>query len=451
MRDMRDWESLDKKYIWHPFTQMQEWLASEPLVIEQGQGSWLIDTKGNRYLDGVSSLWVNIHGHNNPKINNAIKSQLEKISHSTLLGLAGVPSIELAEKLVEISPAGLSRVFYSDSGSTAVEVALKVAFQYWRNLGRPEKKMFIGLDQAYHGDTIGSVSLGGIDIFHSIFHPLLFKTSAIPTPFPYLSPEMEPEELKDKCVENFRRLAAERSDEIAALIVEPLVQGAAGMIVHPPGFLKELEKVCREYNILLICDEVATGFGRTGAMFASQRENVRPDIMCIAKGLTGGYLPLAATLFTESIFDAFMGTYTDYRTFFHGHSYTGNALACAAANASIEIFEHEKVLEKLQPKIRLLQGLLESEISGLPHVGDIRQCGFMVGIELAADVSSREPYPPELQIGARVTGNIRKHGVILRPLGNVVVMMPPLCVSEKELELLVSKTALSISEICGAS
>ena len=448
---MRDWESLDKKYLWHPFTQMEEWLASQPLVIDRGQGSWLIDTKGNKYLDGVSSLWVNVHGHNNQKINDAIKSQLEKISHSTLLGLAGTPSIKLAEKLVGLCPEGLTRVFYSDSGSTAVEVALKVAFQYWRNLGHPGKKMFVGLDQAYHGDTIGSVSLGGIDIFHSIFNPLLFKTCAIPTPFPYRSPELEPEEVKQKCLDNFKRLAAERSDEIAALIVEPLVQGAAGMIVHPQGFLKELEKICRDHDILLICDEVATGFGRTGAMFASQKEDVRPDIMCVAKGLTGGYLPLAATLFTENIFEAFLGAHTDYKTFFHGHSYTGNALACAAAKACIEIFEQDHVIEKLQPKIMLLSDLLETKILPLTHVGEIRQCGFMVGIELVQDTSSREPYATALQIGAQVARNIRKHGVILRPLGNVVVIMPPLCMSESEMDFLVTKAALSISEICGAN
>lgn len=446
---MRDWESLDKKYIWHPFTQMEDWLRSETLVIEQGHGSWLIDTNGKRYLDGVSSLWVNVHGHNHNRINEAIKLQIDKIAHSTLLGLAGVPSIELAEKLVQITPSGLTKVFYSDSGSTAVEVALKIAFQYWKNRGRPQKKIFVGLDQAYHGDTIGSVSLGGINIFHSIFNPLLFKTLAIPTPFPYQSPELEPDELRNKCVENFRRLADERSDEIAALIVEPLVQGAAGIIVHPPGFLKALEQICRDHDILLVCDEVATGFGRTGAMFASQKEAVSPDIMCLAKGLTGGYLPLAATLVTDQIFEAFLGPFTDYRTFFHGHSYTGNALACAAANTCIQIFEEDRVIEKLQPKIGILSDLLEKQIANIAHVADIRQCGFMVGIELAQAPSRHQSYPVELRMGAQVTQNIRKHGVILRPLGDVVVMMPPLCITENELEFLVSRTAESITEICG--
>ncbi len=446
---MRDWELLDKKFIWHPFTQMEDWLASEALVIDKGDGAWLIDTKGNKFLDGVSSLWVNIHGHNNKRINEAVRNQLDKVAHSTLLGLASVPSIELAEKLVGLAPEGLVKIFYSDSGSTAVEVALKVAFQYWKNLGHQRKKLFVGLDQAYHGDTIGSVSLGGIDIFHSIFSPLLFRTHAIPTPFPYQSPELEPEELRRKCVDNFSRLAAERSEEIAALIVEPLVQGAAGMIVHPRGFLKELEEVCRNYDILMICDEVATGFGRTGSMFACQKENVCPDIMCLAKGLTGGYLPLAATLFTEKIFDAFRGSFTDYKTFFHGHSYTGNALACAAANACLEIFQEDRVLERMQPKIKLLSDLLDDMIAPLGNVADVRQCGFMVGIELAQDVSYRLPYPPEKRVGAQVTQNIRRHGVILRPLGDVVVLMPPLCIDEDELYLLVSKTALSISEVCG--
>ncbi|MDD3472097.1 MAG: adenosylmethionine--8-amino-7-oxononanoate transaminase [Syntrophaceae bacterium] len=448
---MRDWESLDKKYIWHPFTQMQDWLSSNNIVVKSGTGAWLIDTHGNRYLDGVSSLWVNVHGHNNCRLNDSIKSQLEKISHSTLLGLAGVPSIELAEKLVEITPEGLDKVFYSDSGSTAVEVALKVAFQYWKNLGRTEKKIFVGLDQAYHGDTIGSVSLGGIDLFHSIFNPLLFKKCAIPTPFPYEFPDLTPEEVKERCLDNFRKLVSERSHEIAALIVEPLVQGAAGMIVHPPGFLKALEQICRNHEILLICDEVATGFGKTGTMFACEREKVVPDIICLAKGLTGGYLPLAATLFTDQIFEAFLGPYSEYRTFFHGHSYTGNALACAAANGCIKIFEEDKVIEQIQPKIGLLSELLDERISPLVHVSDVRQCGFMVGIQLAQDRDKRTPYPLEKRTGALVTQNIRKHGVILRPLGDVVVIMPPLCITEDELEFLVSKTALSIMEICGAN
>ena len=448
---MRNWAELDKRYIWHPFTQMEEWTRTDPLVIERAEGNMLIDTEGRRYLDGVSSLWVNIHGHRKKAVDEAIVRQLGKVAHSTLLGLAGVPSIELAEKLVAITPQGLDRVFYSDSGSTAVEVALKIAFQYWRNQGRDRKRLFVTLSEAYHGDTIGSVSVGAIDLFHSIFHPLLFQTLTIPTPFPYASPGLSPEECKENSLNSFRNLAEERADEIAALIAEPLVQGAAGMIVHPPGFLKGLEKICRDYEILLICDEVATGFGRTGKMFACEHEEVRPDIMALAKGLSAGYLPLAATMVSEAIYSAFLGEYGEYKAFFHGHSYTGNALACAAACACLDVFDQENTIDALQEKIALLEERLAQEIAALPHVGEVRQRGFMVGIELVKDRPSRTPYPPESCMGARVTQQVRTHGVILRPLGNVVILMPPLSITLDEIRLLVSATAASIQEVCSGN
>ena len=446
---MKNWAELDKKYIWHPFTQMEEWLQSDPLVIERADGNYLIDTEGRRYLDGVSSLWVNVHGHRKAEIDEAIIRQLGRVAHSTLLGLAAVPSIELAQRLVQAAPEGLNRVFYSDSGSTAVEVALKIAFQYWKNLGQENKRLFVTLSEAYHGDTIGSVSLGGIDLFHSIFHPLLFHTLTIPTPFPYRCPDLSPEECRDRSLNQFRALASDRADQIAALVVEPLVQGAAGMIVHPRGFLKGLEEICREHRILLICDEVATGFGRTGKMFACEHEGVQPDMMALAKGLSGGYLPLAATLVTDEIHRAFLGKHTEYKTFFHGHSYTGNALACAAACACLAVFEKEKVLENAQSKIASLARVLKEQVDPLPHVGQIRQCGFMIGIELVEDRVTRRPYPVELRMGAAVTQNVRKHGVILRPLGDVVVLMPPLSITDDQIRELVSATAKSIEEMCG--
>lgn len=445
---VKNWAELDKKYIWHPFTQMEEWLQSDPLVIERAEGNYLIDTQGRKYLDGVSSLWVNVHGHRKDQIDSAIREQLDKVAHSTLLGLAGVPSIELAEKLVRITPPGLNKVFYSDSGSTAVEVGLKIAFQYWRNVGHEEKKLFVTLSNAYHGDTIGSVSLGGIDLFHTIFYPLLFHTLTIPSPFPYRYPGLNAEECRDRSLDHFRAICEDRGNEIAALVVEPLVQGAAGMVVHPRGFLKGLEELCRKHNILLVCDEVATGFGRTGKMFACEHEDVRPDVMALAKGLSGGYLPLAATLVTEEIHAAFLGAHTEYKTFFHGHSYTGNALACAAACACLDLFESERVLEGVQSKIALLKKGLSREIAPLPYVGEIRQCGFMVGIELVKDRILRDAYPLELRVGAQVTQNVRKHGIILRPLGDVVVFMPPLSFTPDEIQRLVSVTAQSITEIC---
>ena len=430
---------------------MEEWLRSDVLVIDAAEGNYLIDVEGRRYLDGVSSLWVNVHGHRKGKIDEAIRQQLDKVAHSTLLGLASTPSIELAEKLVRITPRNLAKVFYSDSGSTAVEVGLKIAFQYWRNLGYKDKSLFITLSDAYHGDTIGSVSLGGIDLFHSIFHPLLFHTLSIPTPFPYRYPELTPEQCKEMSLDRLERLIHEHSGHIAAMVMEPLVQGAAGMIVHPEGFLREVWNICRRHEILLVCDEVATGFGRTGRMFAVEHEGVEPDIMCLAKGLSGGYLPLAATLVSEEIFNAFLGSYTDYKTFFHGHSYTGNALACAAACACLDIFEEERVLETAQDKIQLLHEELEAQVAPLPWVGDLRQCGFMVGIELVADRSTRKAFPVELRMGARVTQDIRKAGVILRPLGDVVVLMPPLSLTADEIRYLVSATAQSIQNVCAGS
>jgi adenosylmethionine-8-amino-7-oxononanoate transaminase len=443
-----DWSELDKKYIWHPFTQMYEWVQSAPLVIERADGNYLIDTEGHRYLDGVSSLWVNLHGHRKAEIDQAIIRQLDKVAHSTLLGLAGVPSIELARKLVEISPEGLSKVFYSDSGSTAVEVALKIAYQYWKNRGYDKKKLFVTLSESYHGDTIGSVSLGGIDLFHSIYRPLLFDTLSIPTPFPYRYPDLTPEQCRDRSLEAFRSLAREQADEIAALVVEPRVQGAAGMIVHPDGFLKGLERLCREHDILLVCDEVATGFGRTGRMFACEHEQVRPDLMTVAKGLSGGYLPLAATLVTEEIHQAFLGDYGEYKTFFHGHSYTGNALACEAACASLSIFEQERILDSVPHKIALINERLTEEVASLPHVGEVRQCGLMIGAQLVQDCETRQPYEATLRMGARVTQDVRSRGVILRPLGDVVVMMPPLSITAEQIRHLVSATAQSIREVC---
>jgi len=445
---MTNWAELDKQYLWHPFTQMQDWDAGEPLVIESADGNYLIDTEGRRYLDGVSSLWVNVHGHRRKQIDEAIVAQLAKVAHSTLLGLASVPSIELGRKLVNITPEGLNRVFYSDSGSTAVEVALKIAFQYWKNRGFEKKRLFVTLSESYHGDTIGSVSLGGIDLFHTIFHPLLFQTLSVPTPFPYRYPDLTAEEVRDRSLHAFLSLAEDRGGEIAALVVEPMVQGAAGMIVHPRGFLKGLEEICRAHRILLICDEVATGFGRTGKLFACEHEGVRPDMMCLAKGLSGGYLPLAATMVTDEIYRAFLGPYREYRTFFHGHSYTGNALACAAACACLDIFESERVVHGSQAKIAFLAERLAEEIAPLPCVGEIRQCGLMVGIELCEDRSTRAAFPPELRMGAQVCQDVRKRGVILRPLGDVVVLMPPLSITADEIETLVAATASSIVEIC---
>ncbi len=415
---------IDARHVWHPFTQMAGWLGDRPLVIESGEGAWLVDVDGRRYLDAISSLWTNVHGHRRPEIDEAVRAQLGRIAHSTLLGLANVPSIELAEKLVEVAPDGLQHVFYSDSGSTAVEVALKVTYQYWQQVGRPEKREFATLKEAYHGDTIGSVSLGGIDLFHKTYKALLFDSHKV-DPF--------------DGGESLERVFEAHGERLAAFVMEPLVQGAAGMLVHPEGFLKRVRALCDAHDVFLVCDEVATAFGRTGTLFACEQEGVAPDVLCLAKGITGGYLPLAATLFTRRIYEGFLGEYGEFKTFFHGHTYTGNPLACAAALASLRIFETEQVLEKMRPKVTHLRRRLEA-LRSHEKVVDVRQKGLMAGVEVG-------PYPPEARMGHHVSMAARDKGVILRPLGNVVVLMPPLCIEPEEIDLMMDAVEYGIETV----
>lgn len=431
-------ESLDKKFIWHPFTQMKDWEKDTPVIIEGGKGSVLTDIHGKKYIDGVSSLWVTVHGHRKKEIDQAVAKQLGKIAHSTLLGLSNVPAILLAEKLVAIAPAGLTKVFYSDSGSTAVEIALKIAFQYWQQKGpaHQRKTGFISLSGAYHGDTLGSVSVGGIDLFQAIYRPLLFQTRKIDSPHCYrCAYGLTWPECQKTCLMHAERTIEKYASVTAALILEPLVQGAAGMLIQPTGYVKRIRELCTKNNILMIADEVATGFGRTGKMFACEHEQVTPDILCAAKGITGGYLPLAATLTTEEIYRGFLGEPQEFRTFFHGHTYTGNPLACAAAIASIKLFKKEKTLARLQPKIAYLKKEL-ARFSELKHVGSIRQKGFMVGIELVKDRAMKTPYPPVDKIGAGIVLECRNRGLIIRPLGDVLVLMPPLSISIREIKQL---------------
>jgi adenosylmethionine-8-amino-7-oxononanoate aminotransferase len=417
---------LDKEYLWRPFTQMAEWLKSEPVIIDSAEGFYLIDTEGKRYIDGVSSLWCNVHGHRVKEIDDAIKAQIDKVSHSTLLGLGQTKSIELAEKLVRITPANLQKVFYSDSGSTAVEIALKMAYQYFQNTARKKRKKFIALESSYHGDTIGSVSLGGIRTFHHIFRPLLFETFFVPAPHPYRFKGGK-QECALHSLGRIESILRTHADEIVAIVIEPLVQGAAGIIVHPAGFLTAVRRLATEYGIFLIADEVATGFGKTGKMFACEHEAVAPDIICLGKGLNGGYLPLAATLTTQQIFDAFLGDVTEHKTFYHGHTYTGNALACAAALASLQLFEQNRVIGSLPVKIDLMEHYF-AKIADLPFVGDVRRCGLMGAVEIVKDKSHKESFPPGWRIGARLCLSMRPAGVILRPLGDCVVIMPPVAI-----------------------
>ncbi|MEJ2695682.1 MAG: adenosylmethionine--8-amino-7-oxononanoate transaminase [Candidatus Sulfobium sp.] len=467
MEEQSRLEELDKRYIWHPFTQMKDWEREKTVIVARGSDSCIEDIEGNRYLDGVSSLWVNIHGHRKKEIDDAIREQVEQISHCTMLGLSNVPAIKLAERLMGVigrsfgrtgSPSWLpssgqaqgpvlSRVFYSDNGSTAVEVALKMAFQYWLHKGVTGKNSFLSLNNAYHGDTIGAVSVGGVDIFHEVFGPLLFKTFKAPSPYCYrceLGGEFPGCDIF--CLKKMEGILAGHGDEIAAVIIEPVVQAVGGMIVSPPGYLRGVRDLCTRYNVLLIADEVATGFGRTGLMFACEHESVVPDMLCLSKGITGGYLPLAVTVTTGEVYDAFLGDFRDLKTFFHGHSYTGNPLGCAAALACLDIFEKEGTLKRLQSRIKLLERGLR-EISRLKHVGEARNRGFMAGVELVKDRPTKEPYPWEEKMGWRVSMHARGKGVFIRPLGNVVVIMPPLNISEQDLRRMLDVIGESIKAV----
>ena len=438
----------DKKYLWHPFTQMEGWLREEPLIVEEAKGCLLKDTQGRWYLDGISSLWVNVHGHRHKKLDLALKAQIDKVSHSTLLGLSNVPAVKLAKELIKIAPRGLKKVFYSDSGSTAVEVALKIAYQYWQHKGRKDKIKFIYLENSYHGDTIGSVSVGGIDLFHKIYKPLLFKSYKASSAYCYRCPKNKKRgSCRFECLEGLEETLRNKHKKVAALILEPIVQAAGGIIVWPKGVLAKISKLCRKFGVLLITDEVATGFGRTGKMFACEYEAISPDILCLGKGITAGYLPLAATLTTDKIYNGFLDDYANKKTFFHGHTYTGNPLACSVALASLEIFKKERTLDRLQAKIKFLrQGLKRFE--ELKHVGDIRQKGFMVGIELVKNKQTKKPYRWEERVGIKVCQQVRKYGVILRPLGNVIVLMPPLVITKKELKIILDAAYKSIQDIC---
>ena len=432
--EYQDLAKKDFQYLWHPFTQMSDFTSRPPLIIERGEGIYLIDTQGNRYIDGVSSLWVNLHGHRRPEIDQAIKDQLDKIAHSTMLGMANVPAVLLAERLVEKTPENLTRVFFSDNGSTAMEIALKIAYQYWTNKGVSGKTRFVSLKNAYHGDTLGAVSVGGIDLFHSIYRPLLFPAYHAPSPYCYRCPlDKSYPACALACLEELEKMVESHRDEVIAIVSESAVQGAAGMIVMPQGYMRGLREIADKYGVPLILDEVAMGFGRTGKMWACEHEKAWPDIMALSKGITNGYLPLAATLTTEEIYSSFLGDYT--KTFYHGHSYTGNPLACAAALANLEIFDRDKTLEQLPPKIRLLSQWLE-KFQELSHVGDTRQKGLVAGIELVKDKATKEPYPREETVGFQVIYKARDKGVAIRPLGDVIVIMPPLVIPEGELDRL---------------
>lgn len=447
---LRDW---DNDCLWHPFTPMSAWRTEQAPIIVRAEGFNLYDQDGRRYLDGISSLWCNVHGHAAPEIDQAVQSQLHKVAHSTLLGLASEPSIRLARALVDRAPQGLTRVFYSDSGATTVEVALKMAYQYHRQKpeGPEERDTFLCVGNAYHGDTLGTVSVGGIDLFHRVYRHLLFPTLTVPSPVALRIPEGHTRDSwLQHCFDDVERTIRSNHRRLAAVVMEPIVQGAAGILVHPPGYLKHVRELCTRYHVLLIADEVAVGFGRTGTLFACEREQVSPDLLCLAKGISGGYLPLGATLATERIFSAFLGDPWQGRTFFHGHTYTGNALGCAAGLASLQLFEQRHVLDNVARCSQTISDRL-CAIADHPHVAEIRQCGMMVGIELVRDRDPLTSFPVEFRLGHQVTLAARRRGVILRPLGDVVVLMPAPGMDMANVENLCDVAIESIQEVTSAA
>ncbi len=448
--EIRRW---DAEHVWHPFTHMQEYLATEPIVVVRGEGNYLIDDRGRRLFDGTSALWCNLLGHRVPEIDAAVAEQLGRFAHTTLLGTTHPGVAELARRLVELAPAGLNHVFFSDSGATAVEAALKIAFQFrllTQGKAAAERAVYLSLDNAYHGDTLGAAAVGGVELFHDIFKPILLPSLKTPSPYCYRCPiGKTPGNCSIDCADDLERALARADGRVCAVILEPGVQAAAGMLTLPDGFLSRTADACRKHGALLILDEVATGFGRTGTMFACQREGVTPDLMCIAKGLTGGYLPVAATLATDRIYGAFLGRYDEYRHFFHGHTYTGNALGCAAALATIGLLSDGTIIGDVERKGRVLGDALEP-LRSHPHVGDIRHAGLMWGIELVADRASKTMFPPGERTGYHICLALRERGIFLRPLGDVLVLMPPLSSTDDELRHLAASLGAAIVERLGA-
>ncbi len=424
-----DLQALDHRHVWHPFTHMSQWLDDSPLVITHGEGVYLIDSDGKRYLDGISSLWCNVHGHQVKAIDDAIRNQLTRIAHTTQLGLANDQVAILSKKLVDIAPTGLEKVFFTSDGACATEVAFKLAVQYWWNTGKPEKTTFVGIAEAYHGDTTGAMSVGMTSAFHKPYMPLLFKVH-------YAQPALE----------SIEQLLLKHHDTIAAICLEPLVMAAGGMIVHADGFTRGVRELADRYNVLVIADEVATGFGRTGKMFACDHDAVTPDLLCVGKGMTGGYLPLAATLATKRVFDAFLGAPHEGKTFFHGHTYTGNPLACAAAIASIDLMQANRLVDRVAENAPNLAKMLD-RLRQLPYVGQIRQKGYMVGVDLLSDPKQNRPFDPKARVGARVCRLLRDRGIILRPLGDTIVIFPPLVIKTDDLQRIVDMLYEVISEL----
>ncbi|WP_152396470.1 adenosylmethionine--8-amino-7-oxononanoate transaminase [Paenibacillus guangzhouensis] len=433
----------DRAYVWHPFTQMKDYAEQDHLLITRAQGIELFDAEGKSYYDTVSSWWCNVHGHGNPRIKAAIQRQLDQFDHIMFSGLTHQPGIELAEKLVHITPEGLSKVFYSDNGSTAVEVAIKMSFQYWQQIGRKAKTGFVFMENSYHGDTIGAVSVGGVDLYHAMFKPLLFGAHRVPSPDVRVlgsgrTPEREAALVAD-ALEAVRALFQERADTLAGIIVEPMIQAAGGMVIYPAAYLAGLRELCAQYDVHLIADEVATGFGRTGTMFACEHAGISPDILCVSKGLTAGIMPLAATLCREEVYAAFYDDYATQKTFFHGHSFTGNPVACAVALESLRLFEEEGVLEQSHRAAAELSLQLRT-FESLPQVADVRQIGMIAAMDLYQDAASRTPFASETRIGNQIYQAGLDEGLILRPLGDTIYYWLPLSTTPEQVAEITERT-----------
>lgn len=431
----------DLRVLWHPCTQMKDHETLPLIAIRRGEGAWLEDFDGKRYLDAVSSWWVNLFGHANPRINAALGDQLKQLEHVIFAGFTHEPAVRLSEQLVALTPPGLSRCFLADNGSAAVEVAIKMSFHYWRNRGRPRKSRFITLANSYHGETLGALAVGNVELYKSLYKPLLMEVLTAPSPDCYLRESGESWESHSlRQFQHMERMLADHADEVAAVIVEPLVQCAGGMRMYHPVYLSRLRDACSRYGVHLIADEIAVGFGRTGTLFACEQAAITPDFMCVSKGLTGGYLPLSAVLTTDEIYAAFYDDYVNLTAFLHSHSYTGNPLACAAALATLDIFATENTVERNRPKAAYL-GRRARELEDHAHVTEVRQCGMIVAIEFAKDRRTREPYPWTERRGQRIYRYSLDQGVLLRPIGNVVYFMPPYIVDEAEMDLMVRVAA----------
>ena len=439
--------SLDKQYIWHPCTQQKDLETLPPIPITHGKGVYLYDAEGNSYIDGVSSWWVNNLGHSNTRLNKALSDQAEKVSHHIFAGMTHEPAVTLAQRLCQLTPGNMTKVFFTDNGSSAVEAALKMSFQFWQQSGHPEKTKFVSLTDAYHGETIGALSVSGCELYREIYKPLLLDGFQAQGPDCYRCPYGQHRETcSQHCFINLEKIVANNADQIAGVIIEPLVQGAAGMRIYPPGYLKRLRQLCDTYNIHYIADEIAVGFGRTGRMFANEHADVAPDLLCLSKGITGGYLPLAVVLTTDTIYDAFYDDYESLKAFLHSHSYSGNPLACAVANEVLNIFEDEQILESIKPNIRLLEQA-KSSFEQHPYIGEMRQCGMIAALELVQNKSTRTPFPWQERRGFEVYKQALSLGALLRPLGNVVYFMPPLTIKTEELERLLDIALDSINQV----